>query len=274
MEERWDPQFSQRSPAYQLFSWLPPEWLAPKWPTIYELNQLLAGQNKPFNSTGLPIHFINQALLDKSSNANYYYEAHIHTTGGIPTRLSNWHDFFNALIWCTFPALKLRINALHCQAYAQRQIPNQRSAIENFLTLFDENGIIILSSEPYLLHLIKTMQWKTLFWHEREKVARHLICLVFGHSLHEKLLNPYIGMVGHSLLLSVQPHVLHFTHEEIGKEAEKQLLHADINFNSLTPADLVPIPVLGFNGWHLATAEESFYQNTDYFRSQRKRAKH
>ena len=59
------------------------------------------------NSVGLPIQFVAQSDLPNG----VAYEEHIFKTGCVPTR-DNLHDFFNALIWLTYPRIKVQLNTL------------------------------------------------------------------------------------------------------------------------------------------------------------------
>jgi hypothetical protein len=56
------------------------------------------------------------------------YEMRIWARGEVVTRPDNWHDFFNALVWCTFPLAKAALNARHAEALTV-QPRNPRSAI-------------------------------------------------------------------------------------------------------------------------------------------------
>jgi hypothetical protein len=53
------------------------------------------------NDRGQPIRFVPQAELPEGRA----YEAFIGATGCVPTR-ANLHDFFNGLVWQTFPRIK------------------------------------------------------------------------------------------------------------------------------------------------------------------------
>jgi len=59
------------------------------------------------NHRGQPIRFVPQAELPP----NTAYEEFIGATGCVPTR-ENLHDFFNGLVWQTFPLIKRELNAL------------------------------------------------------------------------------------------------------------------------------------------------------------------
>ncbi|MBA2653470.1 MAG: DUF3025 domain-containing protein [Gammaproteobacteria bacterium] len=261
VQQGWLPYFQGLSPAYQMFSWFPQQLFSGAWPTIDDYNTLFASRHEEF-----AIRFVPQGA--KALRFIEGYEPRIFLSGEIQTRSNNWHDFFNMLIWCNFPTLKSQLNKLQYSELLKRETKDaRRSALENFLTLFDENGVVILSSEDSLLSRIRTMQWKDFFWNQRRLLSQKLRCYVFGHSLHEKLLNPYIGMVGHALLLKVADSFFDNSLEQQFKVIEQNLCALD--FELITSKALYPIPVLGFPGWCVESNDPSFYDNKDYFRPQR-----
>ena len=201
--DKWLPNFIKLSPAYSLFSWLPIEFITKtQWPNLADYNLLNSACFPLHNANNLLIEFVSQE--ERVLDFDCHYEPRIFIKGEVQTRHANWHDFFNMLIWRTFPTIKAMINKQHYHALKRRlTISNQRSSVEDLLTLFDESGLIIFSSDNELLNLIRNMHWKELFWTKRNCLASKLRCLVFGHSLHEKLLNPYIGLVGYAVLITV-----------------------------------------------------------------------
>ncbi len=71
------------------------------------------------------------------------YECRIWERGEVETRPDNWHDFFNALVWLSFPHTKNAISAAHVRAMQQ---PGElRGRVRDALTHFDECGIVVLS---------------------------------------------------------------------------------------------------------------------------------
>ena len=44
------------------------------------------------------------------------YECRIWDSGEVETRPDNWHDFFNALVWLSFPQTKIAVSAAHMRA--------------------------------------------------------------------------------------------------------------------------------------------------------------
>ena len=62
------------------------------------------------------MRFVPQAELP----AGIAYETFISETGGVPTR-DNLHDFFNALVWLTYPKIKVRLNAMQALEIERRK---------------------------------------------------------------------------------------------------------------------------------------------------------
>ena len=89
------------------------------------------------NHRGLPLRFITQEELPEG----IAYEAHISATGKVPTR-ENLHDFFNALVWLSFPQIKRQLNALQAAQIATLGIGKSRGPARDAATIFDENGPI------------------------------------------------------------------------------------------------------------------------------------
>ena len=86
---------------------------------------------------------------------------------------------------------------------------------------------------------------------------------MFGHSLHEKSLSPYIGMTGHAILLLVD-----CAYFQLSQKAQLNFLDNTLSSQRKfeSPKDLSPFPLLGMPGWHPENADESFYLNQHYFR--------
>lgn len=253
--KEWDADFHLRSP---LFAPLSPAWqrlACRNWPELADYDRMLAATALT-NKSGIPIKFVAQQ--QKTSQKDY--ELRTYHSGEILTRGDNWHDFFNALVWFTYPLSKREINCRHV-------IPataGGRSAWQNALTHFDESGLIVASSCETLTAYIENFEWKKLFRENCEKTAQQMEFFIFGHGLYEKALAPYIGMTGHALLLRVEPSFFAKTIEE--KNALIDEIVAQRLQEISSPAELSPVPLLGYPGWHNENSEEAFYDNRNYFR--------
>ncbi len=246
------------------------------WPGLNDYQKLLNYANIPVLSGGEKrITFVPQGK--KPQFFEEHYESRIYLQGEVQTRVRNWHDFFQVLVWSLFPKTKQVLNKQHFLAAQQRleshsTSKKNRGPLENALTLFDECGAIVVSSNQTLFELIRTHQWKTLFWKNKEWLQKELQCLTFGHALYEKNISPYIGMTAQALLILVPDELLHVPNSQrlilIDQLVAKQFNRA----GSITaPKDLSPFPILGLPGWHVDNDQENFYDNTNYFRPMSRR---
>jgi len=276
--DTWHPEFYSTS---NLFDPIKPAFKAmnyhtPEWPTLNEYQSLLSSHStKITNFIDLPIQFVNQASA--CSTFESQYEPRIYLKGEVQTRLKNWHDFFQVLVWKTFPKTKKLLNTLHYQASTQRlsldSTNKQRTPVENFITLFDECGIIIVSHNAELLKMIKEFQWETLFWENREAFNTDIACFTFGHAMYEKAINPYIGMTANAILIHTDKAISDMA-DKRGLDLIDTLTSSTITKNLEETPDLkghlTPFPLLGVPNWHKDNNEKRFYLNENYFRKKRR----
>lgn len=196
------------------------------------------------------------------------YECRIRESGAVETRPDNWHDFFNALVWLTFTRAKVVINASHGRA--MNPDGAARGSVRDALTHFDECGIVVLSSRPELLDLLRDFQWKALFVERRAAVASSMRFIVFGHATYEALLKPFRGLTAKAVLYEVGE-------DWLGKPPAEQLamlderLAADLGSGRYTrPRDFQPLPVLGIPGVTPENEHPAYYDDTWQFRPGRR----
>ncbi|MBX9586428.1 MAG: DUF3025 domain-containing protein [Gammaproteobacteria bacterium] len=201
------------------------------------------------------IRFVAQDT--RSSEFDDGYEPRIYLRGEVQTRENSWHDFFNALVWQQFPCAKKVINQLQYKFLKQRYPNKLRLPAENMLTLFDENGAIVISHNPVLLQLLKNHRWHELFWERREEVKTQMRVIIFGHGLYEKAINPYIGIIAQALLIEDQ---------NINNLDDFLSVYFQSKADQLSTGNLNPLPILGIPGWWSDNEDESFYANKKYFR--------
>lgn len=272
----WDPEFASRSPLYgPLHRWADEfSSFRAAWPSLDDYQRVLDNHDEPIlTAAGKPIKIVRQEA--NPGCFEEHYAPRIYFTGEIQTRTENWHDFFQFLTWFIFPKTKAVINAIHIPAAKQRLCgeaePGRRSAIENMLSLFDEGGAVVVSSDKSLLQLIRDFRWKTLLWERRNELAAKLQCITFGHALYEKALTPYVGMTANCILLPVDD-------DFFAKEMTEQLAWLDAQLaqmfatgKTLTqPKDLTPLPILGLPGLDPDNQQETYYDNVEYFRPARR----
>lgn len=271
--DHWDPTFGERSPAFHSLRRASEYFKTHHdWPTPADYQSVLIELTPGLQSAGgAPLVFTDSTRV-YAEGAGLSYETNIFRHGHISTRTKCWHDFFQALVWATFPHTKIWLNARHAMATEQRLVRgvSQRSPEENALTLFDESGAVILCSDSKMLASIRAFKWHELFWRRRADLHASLRCVVVGHALYEKLLLPYIGLTAHCTLLAIAPalwpQIKHATITELDA-----LVHAHLsNIDELQPRLWNPFPILGLPGWYPANNEESFYKNSMYFRAGRR----
>ncbi len=247
----WDPAFAQRHPALRELATpvRAPAW--PAWPDVNQLGRWFATHPAIYNVRGRQLRLIS----DPRGGARDY-EQRIHDAGELPVHCPGWHDIFNVLVWMRFPRAKAALNARHVAAYAKAY--GARDAHGDALTGFDESGLLVLSTQPRLLNLIRAFRWHELFWQHRAAVTANCRFALFGHGLCEQLLRPYLGLTAKAVLIQVTD-----------LDADLDAILAPIiattdNFTS--PRYLQPVPILGIPGWWAANETESFYHNRRYFR--------
>ena len=198
------------------------------------------------------------------------YECRIWESGEVETRPDNWHDWFNALVWLTFPQTKIAVSARHVRAMTPQG--EARGSERDALTHFDECGIVVLSSRPDLLDLLRNFQWKALFVEHRLALECHMRFIVFGHAIYEALLNPFRGLTAKAVLHEVDDAWLQLPVAE-QLVAVDAILAADLSSGRYTrPRDFQPLPVLGIPGVVPENADPAYYDDTWQFRPGRRRA--
>lgn len=239
------------------------------WPDPDLLNALAEDQGRRIvNAQGMRVRFVPQAPKSKSFEAAFEPRAYLR--GEVQVRPFDWHDLFNALVWMTFPTTKAVINARHYESMAaagRGNRPPQRDA----LTLFDEDGVAVVSSDPELLELVRGFRWKELFWHRRDAVKARMRFYVFGHALFSKALQPFVGLTGKAVLREAPGAFLELARSEQLAELDRLLaMHIWDRERFRHGRELSPLPVLGVPGWWSGNEGEEFYDDTAYFRPGRR----
>ena len=271
MTARWNPDFAAHALPFAALQTAAQSLAAPAWPTCSELNRVLAQRTiQVRNASGQALRFVDQA--PGASQLAEKYEARIFLRGEIPYRTGGWHDVFNALAWMTFPRAKAALNACHYRALEHQQASGaaNRTPLQDALTLFDESGVIVAASDSDLADLLRAHAWKELFWRRRAAVSAHMRFYLFGHGLAEKMLEPFTGITGRSLIF-VTPQdffVLPLADQlaTLDKLIAARLASAR---EPLTSGELTPVPLLGIPGWCTANEDARYYDNTAYFRPRR-----
>ncbi len=264
----WNPRFYEVSPVFWPLKPLAEVILKHRqWPHCLDLMQMKQLTDSCVaTASGQPVCFVPQENIGNEM-IKQQYESRIYLTGQVATRSRNWHDFFNALVWILFPQAKAALNRIHHDALSKAPIDKtaKRGPLRDAATLVDESGVIVLTSQPTLIDLLRRHEWKTVFWQHRKIVLASMRFMVFGHALYEKALNPYIGMTGKGVFFLVNEMFWQQSLTEQLKAVDLWL--ADFLIHKLiSNADLSPIPILGYPEWLSDNRYADFYDNRSYFR--------
>ncbi len=256
---------------YSVIDWSRP-WLAsilPAAENILAQEDWRAALNQAARSAGLlnhrdlPLQFIRQEELPEG----VAYESHISAAGKVPTR-ENLHDFFNALVWLSFPQIKRQLNALQAAQIETLGIGKSRGPARDAATIFDENAALLVLENSErghrLLNCLREHQWQQAFIEHRDDFATVAQVWSFGHALMEKLVLPYKGITAHAWVVWVSPE---FFKQDVSLQATQldRQVSTQLQSHTLTTADYTPLPVLGVPGWWTGQDQE-FYADEKVFR--------
>jgi hypothetical protein len=241
------------------------------WPDTAVLNAIADDCGRRIvNANGERIRFVVRE--GRPARFEEAFEPSTFLRGEVLVRRFNWHDLYNALVWMTFPTAKAALNARQYAAL-QTAEAGRRTPEGDALTLFDEDGMVVLSVDTELLQLVRDFRWKELLWRRRDEVHQRMRFAVFGHALYEKAQKPFVGMTGKAILLEVPPGVLALDRRSLLREVDRRVaLHVWDRVHFRHGRSLSPLPVLGVPGWWPGNENEAFYDDTGYFRPGRMRA--
>lgn len=228
----------------------------------------LAAAASVFAAAGRPLRFV------PPQPDGLGYEERIAARGEVETRADNWHDWFNALVWLTFPRAKAALSARHaaelaCRGDAVDGNP-ARGGVRDAMTHFDECGAVVVAENAELLDLLAAFRWRELFVERRPEVVAGLRVFIFGHATYEALLAPFRGLTAKCVLRPVAPGWL-------AQPPATQLaaidgwLAADFAAGRHgDPRALQPLPLLGVPGVVAASEAPAYYDDVWQFRPGRR----
>lgn len=226
-----------------------------------------ATQQQLTNHRGLPLQFIVQEGLPEG----VAYEAHISASGQVPTR-ENLHDFFNALVWLTFPKIKRQLNALQSAQIASLGIGKSRGPARDAATIFDENAAILVVEDSNagraLFEHLREHEWHAAFVELRAMFGSTAEVWGVGHALMEKLVKPYKAITAHTWVVWVKSEFFTLEWEEKRAWLDAQVA-TQLQTHNLSTADYTPLPVLGIPAWWPGQDAE-FYADAGVFRVKRR----
>lgn len=221
------------------------------------------------NHRGLPLSFVPQSALPDGTA----YEAHIGATGCVPTR-DNLHDFFNGLVWLSFPRIKQQLNALQAAQIALAGVGKSRGPARDGATIFDENAALLVVRDNAAGHALadalRGHQWRAAFVEQRASFGADAQVWLFGHALMEKLVAPYKAITAHTRVVVAGDDFFALDHAA-RRDWLDQRVAQDLGAHGLSTADFTPLPVLGVPGWWQPQDDE-FYDDAAVFRLKRSAA--
>ena len=195
------------------------------------------------------------------------YERHIFEAGEVSTREGNWHDLFNALVWCTLPRLKSAMNALH-HAHRAEARDGRRGAPRDALTLLDESGAIVVSGNRGLLAALAARDWRRAFLDQAGAWQHEVRTVICGHGLLDKLRTPYKSITAQVLLVYQDSAAAALWSSDFCAGLDAAVGQQLLGGLCRSPADLSPLPLMGIPGWWLEGDQApSFYDDPTVFRA-------
>lgn len=216
------------------------------------------------------------------------YERHV-AGGGIPTR-DEFHDWFNGLVWLAYPGAKAAINRLHVSESLNQNF-NRRSPLRDALTLWDESGMVLLTSDPSLEPALCEHDWLHVFVRLRSEWGVSIFPFCFGHGLLDAMRKPHKGLCAKVKVIQVDQAMID---QVMGPGAANPLTANPLTANPFTanlfagnpsavsstlddvflsivrqlrsPRDLRPLPVMGVPGWFEENRVPGFYDDEAVFR--------
>ena len=225
-----------------------------------------AGAEGLTNAAGQPLRFVPQSALPEGRA----YEEFIGATGCVPTR-ENLHDFFNALVWLTFPRIKRQLNALQSAQIALAGVGKSRGPARDAATIYDENSALLVVRDDddgrALVDALRGHRWQEAFCQRRAQFGADAQVWLFGHALMEKLVAPRKAITAHTRVIHAGDDYFALAPEAQRDwiDRHEALALAD---EALTTAGFTPLQALGVPGWW-PQQDEDFYADTSVFRPKR-----
>ncbi len=218
------------------------------------------------NHLGLPIAFVPQESLPDGTA----YEAFIGATGGVPTR-DNLHDFFNGLVWLSFPRIKVQLNALQAAQIALDGVGKSRGPARDGATIFDENAALLVVRDCAAGHALtaalRDHRWRAAFIEQRASFGPDAQVWLFGHALMEKLVAPRKAITAHTRVVVAGDDFFGMEHDARRHWVDATVAQ-DLAGHGLSTADFTPMQALGVPGWW-PDQDDAFYNDATVFRPKR-----
>jgi len=255
------------------------DWGRPWYDTVRPAHESLAGGHfiDAFNASaarlalvnqrGQAIRFVPQAALPSDTA----YEEFIGATGQVPTR-ENLHDFFNGLVWQTFPRIKRALNALQAAQIQAAGVGKSRGPARDAATIFDENAALLLVRDDAdghaLVEALRAHRWVEALWTRRAQWDDGAEPWLFGHALMEKLVAPRKAITAHTRVVFAPAEVFGLAWAQ-RRDWIDATLSAVLAGEGLSNAAFTPLQALGVPGWWPGQ-DEAFYRDETVFRPKRR----
>lgn len=218
------------------------------------------------NAAGQLLRFVPQSALPEGRA----YEEFIGASGCVPTR-DNLHDFFNALVWLSFPRIKLQLNALQAAQIALAGVGKSRGPARDGATIFDENAALLVVREgalgDALIAALRAHAWRAALYDGRAAFGPDAQVWLFGHALMEKLVAPRKAITAHARVVRAPVDWFDLAHDARRAWLDARVA-AELAADGLSTAAFTPLPVLGVPGWW-PRQDDDFYADTSVFRPKR-----
>ncbi|MEY2986750.1 MAG: hypothetical protein RJB13_271 [Pseudomonadota bacterium] len=284
-QSSWNHLFFEQGGLFDLFQpWS--QWILQHdeaFPSLEELTALLLSlSERPILSGGgFQLKFVRQQRAGRGTRRDLGwradYQMRIFLSGEVPTRPANWHDFFNAWSWIFFPRSKAALNLRHFMCadelyeFPWRRAAMNRNAEQDFLTLFDEGGLVVVCDDDDLWKLIQERRWVELFLENRQRLLEEVAFLPLGHALFDCALagNPKI----HASVIRVKASLHGLKKRQALSKSEEltmvdELLAHELNRRSVykDTNSLYALPIWGIPGWSRDSERPEFFFDKNYFR--------
>jgi hypothetical protein len=220
--------------------------------------------NAAADEAKLPVRFVPQSDLPDGTA----YEAFIGATGRVPTR-DNLHDFFNALVWLTFPRIKKQLNTLQAAQIAAAGVGKSRGPARDAATIFDENAalLVVRAAGLPVVEALRAHRWHEALWERRAQWGNDVELWPFGHALMEKLVAPRKAITAHVRIVTADDD---FFTLDAGARRERidALVSAELARDGIDTGCFTPLQALGVPGWWPGQ-DPDFYADATVFRPKR-----
>jgi hypothetical protein len=249
-------------PPYDQLAGLGALFTQGRWPTLAELDALVAGLVHP--DSGRPIRFVADDQHLKRDGLGF--SARIATTGAVATRPGSWHDLYSALMWARYPRLKLALNRLEVADLAVQGRGN-RTRRQQAIAHVDEAGLLVASDDPALLEAIDAHDWQRLFWERRADFGHRIVVHVFGHALLELGHAPHVTLAGKTLRFLVPQGFCTRPFAERAAALDAAAAGAVLAGRlAADPSSMPSLPLAGIPGWFGHEPDAGFIASAECFR--------